>query len=500
MEYSLYAGAPVVALAFLAFALRPGRRVVHLGVTLFLVFSFSLGVSSVIPAVAYETIPLLQYFRYIALAAPIAKLLLILLAGIGFDALLRRPVVPSGPRRAAGAILLGSALAVGGLSLLVLGGALHPDEILQLLKSTRFGTSSALEMRDRSVLGPVLGGAALAAAAAAALLFRGEAARRRGSTLVLLALLGAVDAYRWKVQMLAVKTVPLDDAAYATHRVTPIPYEARRHADYARSERHQALAPFLFDYGVTYDFTDGFLHLDPPSSRFWTHHWLRPVDALARAYGTKLHRGDRAAALAALRQEHRRLFPRSLPPYDALLGISEDKLRLFSRAHSVPSDTDLAGRLNDPAFQGHLLLLSAHRKGPLHAVPVPDRKRLEEDDRAPGGVRVVSFGAHRIVVEVTPEAGRSPAWLSYADAWHPGWTATVNGQPAPVERAWLGYKAVCLRPFPGPHTVEFRFEAPLRTACARALGLNALAWVLGAVAFALRLLGARLSRRALSGG
>ncbi len=488
LEYSLYSGAPVLALALLAFALRPGRRVLALGLATALVLSFSLGASGLVAPAAFQAMPLFRYFRYVALAAPVVRLLLILLAGLGFDALLRRARPPEGPRRAVAAALLGTAVAVGGLCALVAAGPVAPPDVLGLLKSGRFGMSSCEELRRPETMLPVLGASALAAGLGALLLFR----RPGAAVLVLLALLEAGDVYRWKLQMLALKTAPLDGAAYAAQEVGPVPYAPRRNGDYLSSPRYAAMAPAFLDYGVTYDFTDGFLHLDPPSSRFWTHHWLRPVDALARAYGTRFH-GSESAAAEALAREHRRLFPGSLPAFDRVLGVTEDKLRVFSRAHAAGPDARIAELMADPTFEGDVLLLSISPRQADATAPESPPPPLGADERAPAFVKVLASGPGRLVVEVEAEPG---SWLVYADAWHPSWTATARDggavlapgspRPVPVKRAFLAYKTVQL---PWKRSVvEFRFESPLRSLAYRFLGWNSLVWVLGTLAAFARLL------------
>ena len=52
-----------------------------------------------------------------------------------------------------------------------------------------------------------------------------------------------------------------------------------------------------------------------------------------------------------------------------------------------------------------------------------------------------------------------PGTLVLADSWYPGWTATVDGVPAPVEKADVVYRGVRLSP--GPHTVMFDYDPGL---------------------------------------
>ncbi len=60
-----------------------------------------------------------------------------------------------------------------------------------------------------------------------------------------------------------------------------------------------------------------------------------------------------------------------------------------------------------------------------------------------------------MVVEAHPG---QPALLVLTDAWHPGWRATVDGQPVDVLRVNLGLRGVALPP--GPHQVAFEFIPP----------------------------------------
>src|SRR5207245_9800362 len=46
--------------------------------------------------------------------------------------------------------------------------------------------------------------------------------------------------------------------------------------------------------------------------------------------------------------------------------------------------------------------------------------------------------------------------LVLSDQWYPGWTATVDGRPAPILRVDLALRGVELGP--GGHTVEFRYQ------------------------------------------
>jgi len=85
-----------------------------------------------------------------------------------------------------------------------------------------------------------------------------------------------------------------------------------------------------------------------------------------------------------------------------------------------------------------------------------------------------------IVLEV--DAGARPAIVVVAEAYHPWWKVVIDGVPAPLLRAYVGYLAFHVGP--GRHAVTMRFEPPrlLRVADTVtvlgwvAVGLLGLAW------------------------
>jgi hypothetical protein len=78
---------------------------------------------------------------------------------------------------------------------------------------------------------------------------------------------------------------------------------------------------------------------------------------------------------------------------------------------------------------------------------------LPEAAEVRGTARVVAEEPERVIVAV--EAG-TPAYLFLADTFDPGWTVTVDGQPAPIRPAHVAFRAVYLEA--GSHIVDFRYE------------------------------------------
>ena len=93
-------------------------------------------------------------------------------------------------------------------------------------------------------------------------------------------------------------------------------------------------------------------------------------------------------------------------------------------------DAGTLGFLRAPQGQGALLAASA-----FIAAKAAGEK-----------VEVTFFSANRVVVKVPAHVS---GWLYYADAIHSGWKAQVDGQPAEVRCANIGFKAVYLPPTDG---------------------------------------------------
>ncbi len=77
---------------------------------------------------------------------------------------------------------------------------------------------------------------------------------------------------------------------------------------------------------------------------------------------------------------------------------------------------------------------------------------------ASGGIKVKRFSDNRLELDVDLH-GSAPAWLYYANAWHPRWKARVNGEDRPVRRANGAFLAV--RVDPGANDVAFYYHDPV---------------------------------------
>lgn len=128
------------------------------------------------------------------------------------------------------------------------------------------------------------------------------------------------------------------------------------------------------------------------------------------------------------------------------------------RAEIVADDEQLLARMRDPAFDPRqLVLLSAG-------------EALDASGR--GEAILTRYEPEEISITVTSDV---PGYLVVFDTFYPGWEAVVDGQPAPLLRADLTFRAV---PVPsGRYQVELRYRpAMLRLG----LGISAAAWVVWA--------------------
>ncbi len=138
-------------------------------------------------------------------------------------------------------------------------------------------------------------------------------------------------------------------------------------------------------------------------------------------------------------------------------------------------------RLNSPSERGYLAAprVFADQDAALAALESPEARPGQEAyftaqdlDQAPdwlrqagpqaaaaplsGQARVREYAPDRLVLEGQTQA---PCVLVVSNNFDPGWTARVNGQPAPLLRANHAFQAVALAP--GPFLVELTYANPL---------------------------------------
>jgi hypothetical protein len=132
---------------------------------------------------------------------------------------------------------------------------------------------------------------------------------------------------------------------------------------------------------------------------------------------------------------------------------------IVHRARAVASEAEAIDLMRNPSFDpaNEVLFVKAELK-----------------ETAPGtgesSARIVSYDPEQVKIEANLE---SPGYLVLTDAHYPGWEVEVNGEPVPIERADLYFRAVHLPP--GEHQIEFAYTpSSVRTG----LSVGLAAWIL----------------------
>jgi hypothetical protein len=143
-------------------------------------------------------------------------------------------------------------------------------------------------------------------------------------------------------------------------------------------------------------------------------------------------------------------------------------------ARDVVSSEAAISVLVSPGFDP-LRQVLLEREGGGKRTPAPAARAAPSELADPPQVAIETYAPERVAVSVRAP---QPGWLVLSDLYYPGWTATVNGEPAPIERANHLFRAV--RVASGQSSVSFEYRpASLRggaaVSLATALGLTALA-------------------------
>lgn len=80
---------------------------------------------------------------------------------------------------------------------------------------------------------------------------------------------------------------------------------------------------------------------------------------------------------------------------------------------------------------------------------------IENQGRLPTPARLASHHRHHVVIDAEAAAA---GVLVLSDAFYPGWTATLDGQPAPIVPVDLALRGVPVGP--GQHRIEMTYRDP----------------------------------------
>jgi hypothetical protein len=120
-------------------------------------------------------------------------------------------------------------------------------------------------------------------------------------------------------------------------------------------------------------------------------------------------------------------------------------------AHGVASDDEALTYMQRPEFDpGREVVINNSQQS-----SVASDRAISSPQSTVNSVacHLVTYEPERVVVETNVA---TDGYLLLTDAYYPGWTATVDGQPAAIERADILFRAVKMPA--GQHHIEMRYE------------------------------------------
>jgi hypothetical protein len=484
-DNTFYVGLAPLVLAGYALV-RCGRQLL-VSFAAILVFLVLLSLGGVVAEVAYR-FPGMAYFRHISVVFGQVKFLVLVLGGFGLDHVLSaraaRPAASAAPpplylagrplaRRPLGFALLALGLVEAALS------AANPAELWTYLLYPR-----ASELSDDVLR--VVGGRCAAYGVClglAPLLIRRllgpEAAGRWLPGMLLFAYLADMASFRL---VMASNWRLASDAEKVIARRVFVPREVRFQPTREPSGELEHRLPelrFLARHGPL--LLTPYVHLysvvgaEACAPRYRMD--LLPMDLAELLFFRKVNLTPHPEAVA------RRARDRWLA---SAIGCGVPKLRLVGPGEIVRyAGTTRASVVAsiDPDSRA-TLLLGAAPTAPA-AAGRGDAKGTRAGSARLGTVSVTSFRSDHLRARVVVN-GPDPAWLYYADTFHPGWRARVNGRSVDVLRANVAFKAVEL--LPGTSDVELEFHGGAGSTSLLALFVGSVAFIGWLAALGLRAL------------
>lgn len=484
-DYTLYVG--LLPLVFLLYGIRNCRKAEFsaMGVLLFFFAAFSLADTSFLARTSYHSVPVMKYFRHIGLVGAFIRLFLLFCAGFGLDCFLSDLASSAeGERGNAGRwkkivytvfllaafgvmsnalrgipripqeICYGAVLVLGIMAVAVSGrprghgseereDRFSPERSLLFCGGLVFVGALMLDrlLQDRGVdprtLRPEFFYYCLVVLAFAVLFLSGRRMTAVTSAGVACIFFFAMDilSYQNLITLQTRKTPEVREDVIHVHSYA-FPDERR---PFPLPGTREAAAMNLYDSGSDYTVRYGFAQFDPCMSTAGTGVLSEGVSRFAALRGVDL-------------------LAREMPPVQGkpdvgfflrAMGCGAPKMKL---APSV-----LFARSREQAEEYVKRVEPVDRVILLEGVPEQQQQPWEkpETDLRSGSVSVTRFRANSIEARVENDTA-SDTWLYYADSWHPGWKAAVDGKGVPVFRANLGFKAI--RVPSGPHDIRFDFR------------------------------------------
>jgi len=419
MDNTLYIG--LLPLAFFIWALFHVRSSLFWGVTTLIALLVSFSFGSCVTKAAYY-LPAMNMFRHVGLVYSLVKILILLGAGFGWENFWASPK----RFRLMSAIVLGMAILANRCLAFPFG--IHSfDPLAPDLKWFDFFIARIAVYSGGLAFAFLLSSTAVRTHP---LLKMSVSRERILKTSLILCLLFDILSFQRIVWLQAPKLSPEKLRFLDCVAVNRLEYQPQRHWELKTMRQQQAFdltdqarfPPTL--HAVAYNF----VQFDPAYPRY-------RIDYISPGVQELLH--SRSAN------------PKSDPAFYPILGIESPKIRLLSKAVFADTQEEAKGLVETASSWDRVAIL----QDVAPEIRVSDTS-FSVNTEINGTVNVTGFSADEVIIdsEVTSPGG---AWLVYADAWHPGWHATVNGKEVPIAKAYLAFKAVYLEK--GKNIVRFFF-------------------------------------------
>jgi uncharacterized membrane protein YfhO len=206
-----------------------------------------------------------------------------------------------------------------------------------------------------------------------------------------------------------------------------------------------------------------------------TDAWLTPVRTYLNVYDIPITNYSLEQPKLEREDELRsRVYPQALLN---ISGVLRDKIQFFTSAYYPNDPTSISSYISHPSYTGDTIIIS-HPKNILPAdasLYSTSDNAVFKKTRLDIPYQVKRFNSNHIIIEATNPSVK-PIWMHYADLWHPGWRATVNGEKTAVFQSNLAYKAVRIKP--GENRVHFFFYNHWLALLQKIIGAMSLFWIL----------------------
>lgn len=236
LDATVFCGYFTLAFALLAM-IHAGAKASARFAAFLLASLLTLGLLTVLSA---ALLPIPSPSRPPAPGMPLVRLVLIFLAGVGFERLRERAVAAG---RVAGGLLLAAA-ALCGLTLAATMSVDVAGPVSRIL-TLRLPEAAVSPFVSQSVLFQELAGmsALMAGLAGGALLLWSSGGRRAPFAIALVLLLHPLDVFSWKFRTTWMKTAALSAEQARSQTLDPLPWQPKRSLDRSASERSKKLGP-----------------------------------------------------------------------------------------------------------------------------------------------------------------------------------------------------------------------------------------------------------------